>query len=63
MLYVKHPYKRVGYRKKKIVDFSRAGHDNSVGIFFSVLEQIFTKLWPIKEFVSFVVSNHTYQEI
>ena len=27
------------------VDLSRAGHDKSVEFFFSVLAQIFTKLW------------------
>ena len=35
-------------------DLNRAGHDKSVKNFFSVLAQIFTKLWSIYELHNFI---------
>ena len=35
------------------VDLNRTGHDKSVENFFSVLAQMFTKLWPIYELHNF----------
>ena len=37
------------------VDFNRAGHDKSVENFFSVLAQIFTKLWSIYELHTYII--------
>ena len=37
------------------VDMNRAGHDKSVEIFFSVLAQIFTKLWSIYEQHNYII--------
>ena len=36
-------------------DLNRAGHDKSVGKKFSVLAQIFTKLWSIYELHNYII--------
>ena len=37
------------------VDLNRAGHNKSVKKFFSVLAQIFTKLWSIYELRNYII--------
>ena len=37
------------------VALNRAGHDKSVEFFFSVLAQIFTKLWSIYELHNYII--------
>ena len=42
-------------QKKDFVDLNRAGHDKSVEKKFSVLAQIFMKLWSIYELHNYII--------
>ena len=46
---------RKNKKNEIFVDLNRAGHDKSVEKFFSVLAQVFAKLWSIYELHNYII--------